>query len=99
MQLGTGYWSLPAIDRRIVEIEKRKPRNWNKRLKELIATRRRVIESADKTRTVKGWMGRKNREIRYNKIRVMLRDHSLSYVGKNFKISRQRVHQIVSTWK
>lgn len=99
MQLGTGYWSLPAIDRRILELESRKPKKWKERLKKLHEHRAEAVASADQSRLVKGWAGRKKREQRHREMLVMLNTHSLAEVGKKFGISRQRVHQIISKWK
>jgi hypothetical protein len=99
MQLGFGYWSLPAIERRIADIEQRKPRRWNKRLRQLMGYRRQILNDADTSRPVKGWKGKKAREERYRRIMSLLNTHSLAAVGKKMKISRQRVHQIVTQWK
>jgi hypothetical protein len=99
MQLGFGYWSLPAIERRIADIESRKPRRWHKRLKALRKCRERILKKSDTSKPVKGWKGRKTREERYHRIMELLRTGTLASVGKQLGISRQRVHQIVTQWK
>jgi DNA-directed RNA polymerase sigma subunit (sigma70/sigma32) len=99
MQLGFGYWSLPSIERRMADLETRKPRRWHKRLKLLKRYRDHLLKASDTSKPVKGWKGRKIREERYRRIRVMLNTGSLASVGKELGISRQRVHQIVTQWK
>lgn len=99
MEIGLGYWSLPAIDRRIADLEKNRPRRWQKRLNALKKARKEVVTKADQTRMVKGWKGKKKRAERYFRMRDMLNTGTLESVGKHFGISRQRVHQIVSQWK
>lgn len=99
MQLGYGYWSLPAVEKRIASLKINSPRHWQKKLKRLDELRKKIIEESDRTRLVKGWKGYPKRKERYLGMAKMLRSYSFADVGEKFGVSRQRVHQIVSTWK
>jgi hypothetical protein len=97
MQLGVGYWGLPAVDQRIVNLIKRKPRHWNKKLKALKRIRRQIMAMPRPKKIVKGWKSypvRKDRALKMRKLHA-----SLSYkeIGDKFGISRQRVEQIVNS--
>jgi DNA-directed RNA polymerase sigma subunit (sigma70/sigma32) len=103
MKLGYGYWSLNEIDRRIADLESRKPKRWKSRMDALMSARHKVLLSDDGTSLKKGWRGHSARKNRYSEMRRMYADTkaSLADVGKEFGISRQRVHQILSNpqWK
>ena len=99
MKLGHGYWSLPAIEKRIADLGIHKPRHWQKKIKQLSRYRKTIITESDQTKLVKGWKGYSRRKERHDEMVKMLRNSSLSDVGDKFGVSRQRVHQIVSTWK
>lgn len=95
MKPGTGYWSLPAIERRISDIIRRRPRRWRKRLAALKKAKKQLL--SEKPRPVKGWRGACFRFERFQRTRELLKTHTLAETGKLLGgISRQRVHQIIS---
>ena len=99
MQLGYGYWSLPAIEKRIAALKIKKPHHWQKKLDHLSELHKKILEESDQTKLVKGWKGFSKRKERYLEMQKMAKYSSLSEVGKKFGVSRQRVHQILSSWK
>lgn len=96
MTLGIGYWSLTAVDRRISDLIKRKPRRWNKRLKELKKKRRQILSMPRPDKIVKGWKSYTTRKQRALKMRRMYKTQTYREIGEKLGVSRQRVHQIIS---
>lgn len=95
MTIGYGYWGLPAVERRIEDIERRKPRHWRKRLAALRAIRRRLLGERPGLEPVKGWRGDYARKKRYREMRRYRRSHTLEETGRQFGVTRQRVHEIL----
>lgn len=95
MQIGVGYWGLPAIDRRIEYLKRKKPAKWRGRLKRLRTLRREILVSGDQSYPVKGWRGHSVRKKRYLDIKQMLKSMNGAEVGRRVGLSRQRVHQIM----
>lgn len=79
------------------DLNRRKPRRWQKRLKYLASVLKKIRDAADLSKPVKGWKGLKKRSERYRKIRMLLRTHTLASAGKRMGgLSRQRVHQLAT---
>jgi hypothetical protein len=99
MQLGHGYWSLMAVERRISKLLEKKPRRWNKKLKALRQLRKQILALPKTDKLVKGWRSHDARKDRAMRMRELHRTKSFTEIGREFGISRQRVHQIVHAWE
>lgn len=90
---------LPEVERRIAKLIDTKPRHWNKRLKSLRKMRKSILAEPRPDRLVKGWKSFTARKTRALKMRRMYKSKTYAEIGRQFGLSRQRVHQIVSKWK
>lgn len=87
------------MDRRIAMIIEKKPRHRTKKLKALRKMRKAILSQPRPDKLVKGWKSFKARKARALKMRRMYKSKTYAEIGRQFGLSRQRVHQIVSKWK
>lgn len=90
---------LPEVDRRIAKLIETRPRHWNKRLKILRKMRKTILAQPRPDKLVKGWKSAGPRKARALKMKKMHKNKTYAEIGRQFGLSRQRVHQIVSRWK
>lgn len=99
MQQDVVYLGLPEVDRRIARLLEKKPRHRTKKLKALKKMRKAILSQPKPDKLVKGWKSFKARKTRALKMKQLYKTKTYAEIGRQFGLSRQRVHQICSKWK